>query len=272
MLIPFLTQERINFSNEVLYKILDGLFTSTLVTVGLGTFLFWLTPKNKLNAQMKILQPVEIGSTMTKARIDTEKWWFNGGSGQYTRAQTLPFLASLAREKNRSIDVAIQIMNPNNQKLCESYATYRNSLKSGTKNRKTMRSVQIDLLATIVAAYMWKAEQPRLNIKLGLKDSFSLFRLDISSSTAIITKEDPAEPALLYENGTFFYDAYCEDLKQSLSQVMNLDMEVQFVGKNEINVAQTKALLEQLKFGALVNETEIEEIITKAKSDINPYG
>ncbi|MFL5740850.1 MAG: hypothetical protein ACJ75B_11575 [Flavisolibacter sp.] len=272
MLMPYLSGQKIELNNEVLYKILDDLFTSILVTIGLGIFLFWLTPKNKANAQIKILQPIEIGSTMTKARLETEKWWFNGGSGRYTRSQTLPYLANLARQRGKSIEVVIQIMNPNNQKTCRRYAEYRNSLKSGMRNKKSEKSVQIDLLSTIVAAYMWRYEQPLLDITLGLKDSFSLFRTDISSTTALITKEDPIEPALLYENGTFFYDAYCQDLKQSLNQVTRLDMSISFVGVNEIAVSNTKELLQHLGFSDLVNDSEIGDIISKAKSNENPYG
>lgn len=271
-LIPFLIGQSVQLNIETVYRIFDGLFTSTLVTISLGTFLFWLTPKNKQNAQIKILQPIEIGDTITQARVDTEKWYFNGGSGRYTRTQTLPYLADLARKKNKTIEVLIQIMNPRNIQLCTKYATYRNSLRSASRDRKTCKSVQIDLISTVVSAYMWKNEQPLLDIKLGLKDNFSLFRIDISSSTAIITKEDPLEPAILYERGTFFYQAHCEDLRQSLTQTESLNMLIPFSDKKNLSIVATKELLHQLKLLEFVTDEEMEEIIDKAKSSKNPYA
>lgn len=272
-IIPLVNGSEIKVDVNILNDILDKLFTSLLVTVGIATFIFWLTPQNKMNAQIKILQPIEIGETIIKARTDTEKWWFNGGSGRYTRSQTLPYLGLLARQKNKTIEITIQIMNPKNAALCLKYADYKNSLRTAHKNnKKTVKSVQLDLISTIVSSYMWKAEQPLLDITLGLKDSFSLFRTDLSSSSALITKEDPIEPALLYENGTFFYTAQLQDMRQSLNQVTKLDFQIQFFGLNEINETNTKNLLAELGFSDLVADEDIKQIIEKAKDNQNPYA
>jgi hypothetical protein len=272
-IIPYLNGDKILINVSTLNDILDKLFTSLLVTVGIATFIFWLTPENKMNAQIKILQPIEIGETIFKARTDTEKWWFTGGSGRYTRSQTLPYLASLARQKNKTIEIIIQIMNPRNILMCSKYADYRNSLRTADKNnKKTPKSVQLDLISTIVSAYMWKTEQPLLDITLGLKDSFSLFRTDLSSSSALITKEDPIEPALLYENGTFFYNAQLQDMRQSLNQVTKLDFNIKFYGLNEIDETNTKELLTRLNFADLIADDDIKQIIKQAKDNTNPYA
>lgn len=273
LLIPYLTNKPIRINSDTLSDILDKLFVSTLVTVGLAAFIFFLTPQNKLNAQIKVLQPIEIGQTLIKARTDTEKWWFNGGSGRYTRSVTLPYLAELARAKNKTIDVTIQIMNPKNRELCEKYANYRNGLRTGKKtNPRTFSTVQIDLISTIVATYIWRQKQSLLNITLGLKENFSLFRTDLSSSGAIITKEDPIEPAILYESGTFFYHAQLEDLKQSLSQVKTLDMNIRLSENGTIDQKFVRALLIKLEMFDLITEADIPAILKKAQSTHNPYA
>jgi hypothetical protein len=270
-LIPFLSGDKITLDIEVLNKILDDVFTSTLVTIGLGIFILWLTPKNKSNAQFRVLQPIEISPTLENARTDTSKWSYSGGSGRYTRAITLPNLADLARRKNRTIDISIQIMNPHNITVCTNYAEYRNSLRS-SKNRKTLKTVQLDLISTIVSAFVWKTEQSLLKIKLGLKDGFSLFRLDISSSNVVITKEDPIEPAMSHEQGTFFYQAYSEDLLQSFNQCRIIDMSIRFYRKDEITVENTKRLLEQLGLMELLTDADIPDIISNVISTKNPYA
>ena len=270
--IPFIIGDGIVLDHKTVYDVLDKLFTSTIVTISLGGFLFWLTPKNKLNAQIKILQPIEIGSAFEHARYETEKWWFSGGSGKFTRSVTLPTLSTMARNKNKSIEIVVQIMNPHNSAVCKSYVSYRNGLRSGKYNKKTLKSVQVDLISTIVSVYTWKSEQALLNIQLGLRDNFSLFRIDISSNKAIITKEDPLEPAILYDNGTFFYEAYCEEIKQSYSQIKKLDTNIAFVGLEEINEQNIKELLMKLNLYELVEDKDLKTIIENVKTTENPYG
>lgn len=270
-LIPYIRNETIVFNVHSLNEILDSLFTSILVTVGLAIFLFWLTPQNKLNAQIKILQPVEIGETIIKARTNTEKWWFNGGSGRYTRTVTLPYLANYARQNNKRIEIKIQIMNPKNDLLCEKYASYKNSLRTADKsNQRTKESVQLDLISTIVSAFAWKTEQPFLEITFGLKDSFSLFRTDLSSSGAIITKEDPIEPGILYEHGTFFYSAQAEDFTQSFNQTIQLDTNILFKKIDQLTESDIGELLTKLDIS--VNSKYLKTILSKLKTDKNPYA
>jgi len=271
-LIPYLYGEPIELTNQLFYNVLDKIFTSVLVTVGLGTFVFWLTPKNKLNAQIKILQPVEIGETIVNARTDTERWIFNGGSGRYTRTQTLPYLAELSQNKNKEIDISILIMNPKNHIITEKYAEYKNSLRTAKlKGRRTKKSVQMDLISTIVSCHIWKTEQPALNITLCLKNSFSLFRTDLSSSKVIITKEDPIEPAILYEKGTFFYSAQLEELKQVIKQNEVIQLKP-FVGLEDVSIENIEKLLIELDFSSLIIERDLEEILEKSMSRKNPYA
>ena len=269
---PYILGENIALDSNTAYQILEKLFTSVLVTIGLASFIFWLSPKNRHNAQIRILQPVEIGNTIVNARTDTEKWFFNGGSGRYSRAQTLPYLAELSRRSNKSIDISILIMDPRNEDLCRKYADYKNSLRTAkTKGKKTSKSVQIDLIATIVSCHMWKSEQPSLNITLGLKNTFSLFRTDLSSSGAIITKEDPLEPAIYYEKDTFFYFAQLEELKQTLNQVEILGI-LPFCGKDEIDESKIKSLTDKLNLQNLIEQGDLLEILTEVTNLKNPYG
>jgi hypothetical protein len=271
-LLPYILGENIALNSKTAYKILENLFTSVLVTIGLGSFIFWLSPKNRHNAQIRILQPVDIGNTIVNARIDTEKWFFNGGSGRYTRSQTLPYLAELSRRSNKSIDISILIMDPRNEELCAKYADYKNSLRTAkSKGKKTSKSVQIDLIATIVSCHMWKSEQSSLNITLGLKNTFSLFRTDLSSNGAIITKEDPLEPAIYYEKDTFFYYAQLEELKQTMNQVENLEI-LPFCGQEEIDEGMIKSLTDQLNLQNLHEQGDLIDILNEVTKLNNPYG
>jgi hypothetical protein len=270
-ILPYLYEEKIDISHNLFYEILDKLFSSVLVTIGLATFIFWLTPKNKLNAQMKIIQPIEIKDIFKKSMLETDFWIFNGGSGRYTRNQTIPNLALLSQEKNKSIDISIVIINPKNEDVISQYADYKNSLRTSKKReKKTIKSVQLDLITTILSCHIWKTEQPLLNINLYLKNHFSIFRIDISTKKVIITKEDPNEPAILFEKETFFYTSQIEEQKQVLKQFSKVNL-LKFVGLKNINASEIKNLSTQLNLDILLKEEDYKEILKKIKSNENPY-
>lgn len=270
-IIPYFYNEEIDISHKLFYEILDKLFSSVLVTIGLATFIFWLTPKNKLNAQMKIIQPIEIKEIFKKSMIETDFWIFNGGSGRYTRNQTMPNLASLSKEKNKSIDISIVIINPKNEDLISQYVDYKNSLRTSKKReKKTVKSVQLDLITTIISCNIWKTEQPLLNINLYLKNQFSIFRIDISTKKVIITKEDPNEPAILFEKETFFYTSQIEEQKQVLKQFEKQNL-LKSVELKKINISEIKKLSSDLKLDILLKEDDYKEILKKIKSNENPY-
>src|SRR5437899_2139026 len=67
----------------VLASILDKLLSSLLVTVFVGSFVFWFTPRVMAEASMDIIQPGEIGPLLRAAMVFTEVWWFRGGTGRY---------------------------------------------------------------------------------------------------------------------------------------------------------------------------------------------
>src|SRR5580658_5895959 len=105
--IPLLIKEPISGFVEICKHLLEDVFVSLLVTIAIGLYIFWLTPRNKLKARMDILQPIEIRESLIKARNETDIWWFNGGSGRYTRTVTLPNLAQLSRNLNKTIDITV---------------------------------------------------------------------------------------------------------------------------------------------------------------------
>ncbi len=176
---------------------------------------------------------------------------------------------------NRSFDVVILILNPSNLGVCDSYASYRRGLRTASSKNGSLtdgNKVRLELLSTIVSAFILKTEQPLLKIKIGLKDHFSLFRIDLSSTRAILTREDPKEPAILYEKGTFFYDAYLEDLRQAFEQSKQIDMTKQFVVEGKVTDENLKDLLKELGLYANIQDDDISEIKRVIHYKINPYS
>lgn len=261
----------IGFSAKPRYN-LTGMQVSTIFsTILIASLAFWLTPRVVHNSQVDIIQPKDIGRMLKQAR-ETDEYWFLGSTARFTRSTTIPELATNARKSNFSKRIKIQILNPDNVETLASYVEYKNRVRRGKKDPWTINRARKELLATILAAYTWRAEEPLLEFEIGLKDSVSFFRIDLSKQLAVITKEDPEEPALKFDNDTFFYNSYLEELRFSLRQSKKLDPNVNGILKNDLNKENVIVLFENLNIIlSEVDDEDIYEIITLSKEARNPY-
>ena len=207
---------------KFLAALLDSLVVSLLVTVLIGSVVFWLTPKILKKSVMDVIGPKEISPLLKKSATDTRNWAYKGACGRYMRAKTLPTLARSAKNEGLSRDIQITILNPNNDQSCTEYATYRSSLKSA-KNSSPWTAIKVkeEVIATIVSVWRFSNEEPLLQIDLFLATHFSAFRLDISDHYLIVTKEDNEASALRADSGTYFYDSFKDDIKLIQRQSIN---------------------------------------------------
>lgn len=255
--------------------LLDGLVISLIVTVLIGSFVFWLTPEILKKSVMDVIEPKEIGPLLKKAVTDTRSWTYKGACGRYTRKTTLPTLASAAKNEGLGRDIRITILNPDNDLLCSEYATYRRSLKSANNgNRWTENKVKEEVIATIISALRFRHEEPLLRIELYLTDHFSAFRFDISDQYVIVTKEDKEASGLRADSGTYFYDSYKDDVRLSERQSINVSYEDEVpIGNNLTdetlrNLILEASIIDQDKLNSL-DLSAIRELIN---SPGDPYS
>ena len=224
--------------------LLDGLVISLIVTVLIGSFVFWLTPEVLKKSVMDVIEPKEIGPLLKKAATDTRTWTYKGACGRYTRSTTLPSLASAAKHEGLGRDIRITILNPANDLLCAEYATYRRSLKSAKNVHPwTESKVKEEVIATIISALRFRHEEPLLRIDLYLIDHFSAFRFDISDQYVIVTKEDKEASGLRADSGTYFYDSYKDDVRLSERQSINVSYQDEVPIGNNLTDETLRALI-----------------------------
>lgn len=212
--IPFFEPtEKVNLI-QFYVTILDTLSTSLIITVFIGAFIFWLTPEIVKKSVMEVIEPKEINPLFKKAATETKTWINKGACGRYTRAVTLPSLAQSARHEGIGRDIRIILLDPAEMDTCEEYANYRRSLKSAdTRGPWTKEKVQEEIIATILTALQFKSKEPLLTIEIHLTSNFSAFRLDISDSYVIVTKEDKEAAGLRADSGTYFYNSYKDETR-----------------------------------------------------------
>ena len=238
-------------------SILETLFSSLSVAVILGGLLVWASPKKMKIGEFKVLQPYQINNHHRECRTNTHEWWYDGGSGRYTRDITLPSLMNLCEEQHRTMHVCIYILDPRDENVCRMYATYSNLVTPG--NVVTQANVKCDLLATIIAAYFYGRT---LNIDVYLKNHFSIFKREFSDN-------------MVYSKGSDFYDAYKMELEQGRKLYTHLDRQVSWGDDlqrcEDISKQHIRQLLALLNLSVNITDIELDMIQKFVSSKTSPY-
>ncbi len=232
---------------------------------------------DSINHEIKIIQPKGIETILEKSRQETDFWYFSGGTGTYTKAVTLPILSKKARELGKSINIDLLIINPLNPEICGLYAQLRSSLRPSDKDglEWTNDYVRNHSLATIVLCYALSSENKLLNISIGLKNHFSLFRFDISSNKVLITKEDPKDLAMLFNKNSFTYDSYKSDFQQTFEQtqmIINFKKIKNKIRLEHLDKTKIKQIFTELSLDVNISESDYDSVLELSKTYKNPYG
>ncbi|MFJ7680281.1 hypothetical protein ACIQXQ_19835 [Peribacillus sp. NPDC097198] len=272
LMIRYLLLPNLKIEIALINSVLENLFSTGFTTILIAYLVFWLTPKVMNNSNMEVISPYQIKEKLREGR-EADEYWYSGGTGRHTRAVTLPELAKASRTSNTTKRIYIQVLDPTNNDVLESYVNYRNRVRTGAKDPWNIERAKKEIYATIISVYIWKREQPLIEVTLGLKKEVSLFRFDLSSSVLVITKEDPAEPALFCVQGTFFHKAYKEELRLSLEQSRVLRTDIKGFIFSELSKEKLIYILKKLEiYDESLNDINLEEIIGLIRKGENPYA
>lgn len=273
-LLPYFDESLAFSFPQFLAALTDTLVISLVITVAIGSFVFWLTPDIVKRSPIDVVEPKQIGPLLKSATSNTGSWIYKGACGRYTRASTLPRLADSARSAGIGRDISIYILNPGNETLCKQYATYRRSLKSAQLGKEwTLNSVREELLATAVSALRYSYTEPLLRIRLFFLDNFSAFRLDVSDLYVIVTKEDKQASALKADQGTYFYDSYKDDIRLAERQAKEMTCCGRLEFKGEISEDELREAVRcaELVDEATLNGLDIDRILKCINTPNDPY-
>lgn len=271
--IPSITSE--NDKNQVydiINSTLDALFSTSFATVAIAELIGFFIPNIIKISRIETIEPIEIKKEFRESLSTTTSWHYRGGCGRYNRSVTIPELGKRSLSDNVTHNITIQIIDPSNSELCMKYSDYRNSLKSARTNKWSPQKVKIDLLATIAICYINKNIYPKLEIKIGLLQTFSIWRIDLSDKQAIITKEEKSESALKCVEKTLFYNSYNEDLLLSLKHSKILEAEQNKLQKDNLSIQSLRSFFNKLKIGKIkLSDLDYQEIIKIIEKPVNPY-
>ena len=221
---------------------------------------------------VRLLGGLEVSQEHAEARRVTEQWIFKGGTGTYLRAVTLKECVENARREKRLLRVQLEIIDPTDEVLCKAYAQVRSSLApgpDGTGEEWTLTRTRKESFATILAACWYRQRCASfLTIEVGLSRTMTTFRWDVSSRCVVMTQEEPAAQALVFEKGKPYYDAYCRELVVSFKQAqqVHLDKARELQLSDEPTIEETRELftLLELELPHSFSERDITALIRKA--------
>ena len=211
-------------ANIVSYSI-DALVQTLLSTFLLASFFLFLVPEEVRSAQVEIIDPRDISGALTEHLRQTDQYWFRGRSARWFRSNVLPVLTEQARADGRTKSICVLLPDPCNATLMRNYADYRNSINfKGKVTNWTSWDIQKEIASAIVSIAHAHSVSTLIDARVGLLDNYSLLRSDITSKSAILTREDPKAPAIRCRAGSALYDTYKEEILQGVTQ----GKEVQF--------------------------------------------
>lgn len=231
------------------------------------------------SSMARALHGGEVKDELNNGRRNTDRWFFKGGTGTFTRAVTLPQCAESAQVGRRTIEVRLEIIDPTDFKACERYEGFRRSVSTkpdGTGETWYAGRARLESYATIVAACWYRQKSGLLDIQVGLTRVVSTFRFDMSSEHLIITQDDPRFPALLVPRDKSLYDAYGVELRTSFEQAHRIRLEnsdkVGLKG-GDPTCEQVQDILEALEVSPNppLSRAEADVVVQKAIHAKNPY-
>ena len=267
IVLPFYFGGELNIIDSV-NSLLNNLI-ALVISVLIASIAFLLfSPKIIRNSDIEIIHPKDLKNELEKITNGTDVYYYMGHTARWNRSVNLEKLKKEAEEKKTRVEIDFLILNPNNIKLCNYYASFGHSNRKNGVNVQNAKDVKIEIITTILLCAKYNLN-PFLRVSIYFLDKASLFRLDISDKGIIFTKPYPEQPALLFPKDTFFYKSYKEEFKISREQCEKIGL------KNlpaEINLESCKYYLREIGIDFEdIDDDDIEKIIRKMDNLDRPY-
>lgn len=273
LLFVVLTFVRFFFFGDAHYwsGLVDKMSAAVVLALIAALMLAIVVPPISFAEDLSVVDAWNIGPKLREPLTKTREYWFRGRSGRWFRAQAIPTLAKAARDENAQRMVHMILPDPDDSRVLETYAKYRNSISSSANDRWTASRIRSEIFATLLAAGMAQSGTQYFRPEVSLLTEFSLFRTDLSDEGLVMTREDPRWPGWISGSGTKFYDSVKEDLRlaKERGRVINLSA-AQWPPRN-VTRNDVPALLTQLGFAAFLTPDECKAVADAMKDKVGPY-
>jgi hypothetical protein len=202
--------------------VLDTLVASAVTSLVVGIAYVLLFPEGS-SVALEEVPSRDIEAALEQATQHTRKWRVRARTANYFARMTLPALTKEALRSGRSINVRVQMLDPENPTLMAGYARFKSNHR-GAAARWTPDKVRREIYATMLQLALHRHEAPRLEIEVGLSPALWVISLDASDDIAMITGQNRGDTAIVFRAGSQFYESYCDDFDASFSECRRLQV------------------------------------------------
>jgi hypothetical protein len=253
----------------MMLELADKFTISLAVTITIGLFLFYVTPRFVKSRQLKVAVPDEIKGLFAELPQVSTSWCFKGATGRYVRSKVIPKFAELSKADRKIRSITLVLLNPRNAECCSEYAEYRNSTHIASDTWSSTR-VREEILATILVAISFRSSL--LAVKVALLESFSSFRYDLTDSVVVVTKEDPASVALICTKDQQFYSYFELDAHVTYKQGKEVSVKDHAINLDSCSHENVAALLANLRLIEHdFDEVSLKRVLHLARERRSPY-
>jgi hypothetical protein len=253
---------------QTLGSILDNLAAAAFTSLALGLAYVLLFPAEEQSA-VEVLQSHQIERVIIQSAREARRWAVRARTANYFTRVTLPQLADAALSSGGSVNVRMQVLDPENENLLASYARFRSN-HPGAATRWTTAKVRREIYAAILMAALVRGRAPRMDIEVGLSPAFWVMSLDLSDDMALLTGQDRGDPAMMIHRGSRFYDCWSQDFDASFTECRKLrpeldpELSLKIVEKPTDNMPALKEFFISLGMNCC-SDVELREIIAETK-------
>lgn len=257
------------FVNLVSYT-LDSLIQVFITTFILAVAYVLFVPKEVRLKQFKSVSPKDIRHELNVNLNSTSHYWFRGRSARWFRSVAIPALVSNAQSNSRTVTINVLLPDPSSESAIKNYVSYRKSISKSDGQKWNVWSVQKEIISTISVLCHINSNNALVNVKLGLLDSYSLLRSDITDVSAVLTREDTKQIAMQFVRGTHLYDTYKEEILQGIQQGKSININNPIFSGRELDEDFVYDVLNELGFGINCND-QVKDLLQNINNPVNPY-
>jgi len=253
---------------QTLGSILDNLAAAAFTSLALGLAYVLLFPAEEPST-VEVLQSHQIEHEIIHSAREARRWAVRARTANYFTRVTLPQLAHAALSSGGSVNVRMQVLDPENESLLASYARFRSN-HPGAATRWTTAKVRREIYAAMLTVALVRGRAPRMDIEVGLSPAFWVISLDLSDDMALLTGQDRGDPALMIRRGARFYDGWSQDFDASFTECRKLrpelspDLALKITERPTDNMPALREFFRDLGMKDC-SDAELSEILAEAK-------
>lgn len=274
-LIPDVTPAGATNWPSMVKSIVDNLISTIVVTASVTAAITWFTSPTLGVLEESFVLPVEIEKTLRLAATDTRDWHYVGHTGEYIRSSILPIISRESAATGVIKHIRIVILDPDDSHLCDMYAKYRGQKRSLLSNggQWSVDGVRRNLLATVLCAVELHQKNDSLNVEIGFHATLSIFRVDMSSTLALVTQAESQQPAILHPAGSDFYASYHKECELAWRQCRKLDVSLAVTDLDYSDVTTIRSTLQEMNIETNdLTDEALTAIGAAAARKVSPYA